>query len=241
MNNQRTWIIVGATSIIAEQFAHIAAQHYAALLLVGRNKNQLDIIAQDLILRYQVQCTVITIDLAEPSTAIEQLFKSSEGECDLFIAHSDFTENNELNAASISQLINTNIVTTITLIHTYLALKQEQHHLIFLSSVAACRGRSKNSLYGASKAAVEIYLEGLQQAANKNCSILVARLGFIDTKQTYGLPGIFYAAEPKQCAQACWKALYKGKRFIYFPKFWRFIMALITSLPFVLYRKMGRI
>ena len=99
-------------------------------------------------------------------------------------------------------------------------MKQKQHTILYLSSVAACRGRAKNSLYGASKTAIEIYLQGLQQAATKQQHITIARLGFIDTKQTYGVPGIFYAAPPKECAEACWKAIKRKKRLFYFPKFW---------------------
>ncbi|WP_115707129.1 SDR family NAD(P)-dependent oxidoreductase [Legionella sainthelensi] len=236
---QRTWLILGASSIIAEKFAHIVAQSGHQLVLVGRQANQIDIIAKDIRLRYQVSCEVLLADLATQTDKLLTVLQNDVRELDIFIAHSDFTDNIHLNEETITQLIKTNILTTTLLIHSYFKRPQKEYHLLFLSSVAACRGRAKNSLYGASKASIEIYLQGIQQAASKNQHITIARLGFIDTKQTYGLPGIFYAASPYSCAKACLKALNHKKRMIYYPYFWRIIMAIITRLPFFLYKKMG--
>jgi short-subunit dehydrogenase len=236
---QRLWVIVGATSIIAEKFAHVAAQEGHHIRLVGRQKEQLDIIANDIRLRYQVVCDVMLIDLANDPDQLLAVFKTEEYELDLLIAHSDFTDNAHLNAETISHLIKVNILASTLLIHTYLNRQQSSYNLLYLSSVAACRGRAKNSLYGASKASIEVYLQGLQQTATTNQHITIARLGFIDTKQTYGLPGIFYAAPASTCAKACWNAINHKKRLFYYPFFWRMIMAIISTLPFFLYRKMG--
>ncbi len=237
----RTWIILGATSIITEKFAHLAAAAGFSLRLVGRDQEQLEIITQDIQLRFQVPCTYIMIQTNELASQLATIIKQENSELDLLIAHSDFTENDGLNPTTMTQLIETNILSTALLIHAYLNLPQKQHNLLYMSSVAACRGRSKNSLYGASKAAIEIYLQGLQQGATTNQHIAIARLGFIDTKQTYGLPGIFYAAPPEDCAQACWKAINRKKRMFYYPAFWRAIMYVITRLPFFIYKKMGKI
>jgi len=235
----RTWVILGATSIIAEQFAHLAAQAGQSLLLVARDDEQLAIIANDMKLRYQVPCELISLNMAGTIDKLLAIFDQRVGELDLLIAHSDFTGNNRLDAKTITRLIKINILATVQLIHGYLNLKQTQHHLIYLSSVAACRGRARNSLYGGSKAAIEIYLQGLQQAAASTQHIMIARLGFIDTRQTFGLSGIFYAASPEACAAACWKAMKRKKRMLYFPAFWRGIVVIITRLPFFIYKRSG--
>ena len=237
--SKRTWVILGATSVIAKEFAHLAAQSGHALLLVGRHHQQLAVIAADITLRYHVHCDVITADFAHD---IHQLIKILEHHknIDLFIAHSFMLNNDKLNSQNIAELVTVNISSTAQLIDAYWHKKQREHRILFLSSVAACKGRAKNSLYGASKAAIEIYLQGLQQAASPKQHITIARLGFIDTHVTYGEPGIFYASPPKACAKACWNALKDNKRLIYHPFFWRFIMALITHLPFSIYKKMRK-
>ncbi|MBL7479045.1 SDR family NAD(P)-dependent oxidoreductase [Legionella bononiensis] len=237
----RTWVIIGATSIIAEEFAHCAAKEGNALRLVGRDQEQLNLIARDIELRYQVPCDIAIMDMTQPASTLLTVLKPDKQELDLFIAHSDFTGNNHLTVESITQLVQVNILATTLLIQAYLDRCQSMHHLLFLSSVAACRGRAKNSLYGGSKAAIEVYLQGLQQSATKSQHISIARLGFIDTRQTFGLPGIFHAAQPKDCAKACWIAVNKNKRLIYFPNFWRAIMAVITRIPFFIYKRMGSV
>lgn len=235
---KRTWVILGATSLIAEHFAHIAAKNNCNLRLIGRDVEQLNLIAQDIQLRFNVSCELLVCDLAQNKNLLLTIFDDIKSEFDLFIAQSDFSENDGLTPESIDNLIKINTVSSLVLINHYLNIKQKEHRIIYLSSVAACRGRAKNSLYGGSKAAVELYLQGLQQTATPAQRITIARLGFIDTKQTYGLPGIFYAAPPKDCAQACWKAMSQNKRLFYFPKFWWLIMTIIRNLPFFIYKKM---
>lgn len=235
---QRTWVILGATSIIAEHFARLVAQAGHTLRLVGRDKHQLILIAQDIRLRYQVPCEVVLLDLDYFHATLDKVLKRDDNELDIFIGHSDFTDNSQLNAESIKQLVQVNITATALLIHEYFAQAQTAHNLLYLSSVAASRGRAKNSLYGASKAAIEVYLSGLQQAATRSQRITIARLGFIDTKQTYGLPGIFYAAPPADCAKACLQALKRNKKMFYYPGFWRGIMAIINKLPFFMFKRM---
>ncbi len=237
MPNKRQWLILGATSIIAEEFAHLAAEQGQSLVLVGRDEPQLAIIAADLRLRFAISCEVLIIDFGKNVEKLLRWLDNNEQECDLFIAYSQIILNEGLTDEAITFLLQVNILSTVLIIHHYLAKKQQKKQLIFLSSVAACRGRHKNSLYGASKAAVEIYLEGLQQAVYPNLHILIMRLGFIDTKQTFGVPGIFYSSSPKACAAACWQALEKKRRLSYHPFFWRYIMAILKFLPFFVYRK----
>jgi short-subunit dehydrogenase len=234
---RRTWVILGATSIIAEQFAHLAAQSGHSLLLIGRDQSQLTIIAADIALRYSVHCEAIMADLSQNISTLLKILEHHKN-IDLFIAHSVIINNDKLSTDSITELLNTNVTNTVQLIHTYWHKKQTEHRILFLSSVAACKGRAKNSLYGASKAAIEIYLQGLQQAAANSQHITVARLGLIDTHINYSKHSIFNPSPPKACAKACWMALQTKKKLLYHPFFWRQMMGIICCLPFFIYKKM---
>ena len=235
--NGRTWIILGGTSIIAEEFARLAAQAGYSLVLVGRNIEQLEIISADLRLRFATHCTFFFTDFDRSLTPLLEFLLQKEREIDLFIAHSAILTNEKLNLEKIKELCQVNVSSTVQIIHTYLSRLQATYRIVFLSSASACRGRAKNSLYGGTKRSIETYLEGLQQGLASSTNITIARLGFIDTSQTFGLPGIFYAASPKNCAKSCWKAVNKGKRLFYYPFFWRYIMAFIKRLPFFIYSK----
>lgn len=234
--SKRTWVIIGATSIIAKEFAQIAAGEGHTLVLVGRNQVQLERIATDITLRYHVHCDVILADFTQSIEALI-LFINHLKSIDLFIAQTLQVDNNKLSQGTIVDLVNVNITSTLQLIHSYWHKKQKEHHLVFLSSMAAVRGRAKNSLYGASKACIETYLEGLMQSATPEQHITIARLGFIDTHQTFNEPGIFYASPPAACAKACWRGIRLKKRWIYHPFFWRYIALIIIHLPFVLFKK----
>lgn len=236
---QRNWMIIGATSIIAEQFAHVAASARQGLILVGRDAKQLTLIAADIRLRHQVNCDVLQADLADECSDLLKYIEQYSQELDICLAHSLQLTNEELNTNNIRTLTTINISSTLQIIHSYWHRKQKSHRLLFISSVAACRGRKKNSLYGASKAAVEVYLQGLQQSATPQQHITIARLGFIDTHVTYGQPGIFYAASPQSCANYCWRAIQAKKPLVYFPFFWRYIMLIITKMPFYLYKRVN--
>jgi short-subunit dehydrogenase len=238
---KRTWVVLGATSVIAEQFAHLAAQKGNCLRLIGRDLEQLTIISHDIQLRFNIPCDVVIRDLTQNTEDLLTVLDSIPGEFDLFFAQSDFSDNDHLSIETIPKLIQINVVSTALLINYYINLCQHEHHILYLSSVASSRGRKKNSLYGGTKAAMETYLQGLQQAASPTQHITIAKLGFIDTRQTYGVPGVFYAAPATECAQACWNAMEKHKRVFFFPRFWRIIMMIIQKLPFYIYKRMGKI
>lgn len=233
----RTWVIVGATSVIAKEFAHLVAAKGFSLVLIARDKAQLELMASDIQIRYKVSCEIVVFDL---NMNCDPLLKTLQAysEIDLFLAQAQMITNEDLSNEAIKEVIDINITHTAQIIRSYLLKQQNTHNLIYLSSVAAMRGRAKNSLYGASKAAIEIYLEGLQQSATKTQNITMVRLGFIDTKLTYGEKGIFYASPPLKCATACWEAIKNKKRLIYHPFFWRYIMAVVCSLPFFVFKKM---
>lgn len=232
-----TWLILGATSSIAQEFAHLVAKEGHDMFLVGRNIKEIERIANDLRIRYTITCQAFFSDFENDITPLLQLI-IEQREFSLFIAHSLILENRQLNQNNIQSMITINILSTVQIIHAYLSKPQSTYQLLFLSSVAASIGRGKNSLYGGTKAAIELYLSGLQQIAPANQVITLARLGFIDTRATYGLSGVFYAASPKTCAWACLQALKKKKRLIYFPFFWRYLMAFIKLLPFRVFKRL---
>lgn len=235
----RTWVIVGATSIIAIEFAKLSAKAGNNLVLVGRNLNELKIIAANLELKFQINCKIIEFDAENNTRSLLTFLLESKEELDLMIAQGVMTANNELNLHNISTLIEVNILSLSKIIYQYWHRKQLKKNVLFLSSVAAFKGRAKNSLYAGTKIAIETYLLGLAQNTNLNDKIIIARLGFIDTKTTYGQKGIFYAAPPEKCAKALFKATRTNKRLIYFPKFWKLIMLGIGSLPFFIYRRLS--
>lgn len=229
------WLVLGATSKIAEAFALKAAQCGDDIILCGRDIEELKLIANDIQIRTQVQSEIIQFDFSNTNiTPLVEVIKNNT--CHLLIAQGQMPLNEDLTDQKIIDVIEINSRSTIRLIHEYLHSNQKTHRIIYLSSVAGDRGRAKNSFYGATKKVVDTYLEGLINTPNS--VITIARLGFIDTKLTYGQPGIFHAAKPDVCGQYLFDANKKGKNILYFPRFWYFIMFIIRNLPLWIFRRL---
>ena len=90
------------------------------------------------------------------------------------------------------------------------------------SSVAGDRARRSNYLYGASKAGLSAFLEGLHLAyADRGVRVVCVRPGFVKTAMTAGLPVPPFAGEPDTVAPVVLRAIDRGTPVVYAPPIWR--------------------
>jgi short-subunit dehydrogenase len=231
------WIITGATSPISEAFAHLVAKEKHPILLIGRNKEKLLSIKQNLNIRYDIPVTILLHDFSKNN--IEPLLDNMKRiPSFLFLVHSLQKKNDALSIESITDMVKTNVESTLFMIFSYLQHNQSTKGIIFISSVAENRGRNKNSLYGATKRAVSLYLEGVQQTPLANTTITIAKLGIIDTPSTESI-SFKYKGDPTKTAISIYDAFKQEKRHLYYPRFWKIIMGIISALPFCLFKRLN--
>ena len=109
-----------------------------------------------------------------------------------------------------------------------------------LGSVAGDRARRKNYIYGAAKAGLHAYLEGLwARMRPAGVSVTIVKPGFVDTSMTWGQPRMFHLARLEDLARACLQGAEQGRAEIYYPGLWRPIMAVIKRLPRRFLAKLG--
>lgn len=110
--------------------------------------------------------------------------------------------------------------------------------LCVFSSVAGERGRKPVVLYGAAKAGLTRYLEGLDHRfRSKGLVVVTVKPGFVRTSMTAGLPEPPFAGEADGVARDVERALDRGSPVVYSPGAWRWVMAVVRRLPrFVLRR-----
>ena len=109
---------------------------------------------------------------------------------------------------------------------------RSQGSIIGLSSVAGERGRQSNYFYGSAKGAFSLYLQGLgHRLARSDAHVLTVKLGFIDTRMTYGLDTVLPVAKPESAAKAIVRAQLRRKSELYYPSFWGPVMGIIRALP----------
>jgi decaprenylphospho-beta-D-erythro-pentofuranosid-2-ulose 2-reductase len=118
---------------------------------------------------------------------------------------------------------------------------REQAHgqLVILSSVAGERVRKANFVYGATKAGVDGFGQGLGDAlASSGASVLVVRPGFVKGRMTAGRQPSPLSSTPDQVAVATVAALAKGRRLIWVPPALRLVFAVFRHLPSSVWRRL---
>ena len=112
--------------------------------------------------------------------------------------------------------------------------------LCVISSVAGDRGRKPVVLYGASKAGLSAYLEGLDHKFHaQGLRVVTVKPGFVKTGMTAGLKPPPFAGEPEGVARDILRAIDAGKPVVYTPAMWRLVMLVIRWLPRFVMRKIG--
>ncbi|MFN7961719.1 MAG: SDR family NAD(P)-dependent oxidoreductase [Thermoanaerobaculia bacterium] len=137
---------------------------------------------------------------------------------------------------------------TVDFAHTVLFCEEARKRLLkagggtlcVASSVAGERGRKPVVLYGAAKAGLTRYLEGLDHRYHgQGLKVVCVKPGFVKTGMTAGLPVPPFAGEPEAVAAAMLRALDRARPVVYAPWPWRWVMLVIRHLPRSVMRRVG--
>lgn len=110
--------------------------------------------------------------------------------------------------------------------------------LCVFSSVAGERGRKPVILYGAAKAGLSRYLEGLDHKFRaRGLKTVCVKPGFVKTGMTTGLKQPPFAGTPDEVARRVLKAIDRGWPEVYVPSMWRWVMCAIRRLPRFIMRR----
>ncbi|MCB1009436.1 MAG: SDR family NAD(P)-dependent oxidoreductase, partial [Acidobacteria bacterium] len=112
--------------------------------------------------------------------------------------------------------------------------------LCVFSSVAGERGRKPVVLYGAAKAGLTRYLEGLDHRFRaRGLVVTTVKPGFVRTSMTDGLPAPPFAGDPDPVARRVLRAFDRGVPVVYAPWPWRWVMMIVRHLPRFVMRRVG--
>ncbi|MFW1857058.1 SDR family NAD(P)-dependent oxidoreductase [Acinetobacter defluvii] len=248
MSNKLKIVIVGGTSSIAEHCARIWLQKYECeLILLGRNIDKLQRVMNDLQVRHpksdiQIQC-VKFLDAQAIQKMIQVL--NQKGAIDIaLIAHGSLPnqEQCEKDILNCQNALEINAISPVLFTEAIIECMIECNHgkIAVIGSVAGDRGRKSNYVYGASKALIETYLQGVQHRLaliNSQVTATLVKPGPTATPMTVGIRGKGKLASPEQVAQDIVQAIQKSKVMIYTPKKWWIIMSIIKRLPFLIFKR----
>ena len=242
-------LIIGATSGIARALCHRLAERGCQLLLAARDLEALERMATDLTIRYGQQVATQRFE----ATAYDQhaMFLNAcqqhfAGQLDGVIVCYGYLPDQaetqrDFNAARQTMDVNFLSVVSILNLAANSLQRQRSGYLAAISSVAGDRGRQSNYTYGASKAALTTYLQGLRNRLYPlGVHVLTIKPGFVDTPMTNGLvdPDSLLVAEPQQVARDIDRAIQRRRNVIYSPFYWRWIMTIICLIPEWLFKQL---
>jgi short-subunit dehydrogenase len=240
-------LVVGATSAIAEAVTRLYAAKGARLFLVARNEERLAAIAEDLRIRGASEVDTRVWDAAD-TDGIPAMLDEAQAKLERFdlalIAYGLLSDQKacEQDPAAARASIHTNFVSVVELL-TPLANRLEEQGagtLAVLTSVAGERGRQSNYVYGAAKAGLVVFLQGLRNRLfRKGVSVVTIKPGFVDTPMTahFEDKGLVWAT-PQRVGRGIRRAIDRRKSVAFVPWWWRLIMGGIRAIPEPLFKRM---
>ena len=245
--NKETIVIFGATSAVAQELAKVHAEKGDSMILVARNDSRLKSVADDLRSRGATQVDSLVNNL-EVISNHPDLIKDIEKMCDdiskYYFFYGTLPDQKlcENSWEPTNDALTVNFLSVASLL-THIANKVEKESsrgIIAVSSVAGDRGRQSNYIYGTSKGALSIFLQGLRNRLHKSGNnVTTIKPGFIDTPMTRDFKKGILWVSPEKVAQDIYTAAIKGKNEIYTPNFWRLIMLIIKSVPEVIFKRLS--
>lgn len=247
----KQYVIFGAASAIAQETAKIWAKEQAQFVLLDRNSEHLEIVAQDLRTRGAKDVRTIATDFTElqdHKTLVSELPQDSgtvyliaygtlgdqkKSEADFSIAQKELTTNFTSVASLLTELTN-----SLTGSH---GKNPENITIAVISSVAGDRGRRSNYVYGTAKAALTSWLSGLRnRLAHEapNIHVLTIKPGMVDTPMTAHMKKGLLFVKPQKIAKDIVRGIDKQKDVIYTPVFWTLVMLIIRNIPERIFKRL---
>jgi len=232
--------VLGATSAIAIAYCRRIGGEGAGFVLVGRHPNRLEAVAADLVARGAREAIPVISDLANMDSCEERFlnFCSRMAVPDqILIAYGVLGDQSdaEEHAEATRHILDVNF--TSAALWLQMAAKHlprdKPRSIIVISSVAGDRGRRSNYVYGAAKAGLTAFAEGLaHRLYDTNLQVITVKPGFVDTPMTtrFERRGPLWAS-PERIAAGIDRAVRKRLAVVYTPWFWWPIMTIIRLLP----------
>ena len=247
-NPQKSVVIFGATSAVAQQLGRQLAADTEQFVLCARDSDKLDTVAQDIRSRGAAQVNSIIVDFSEPSNYAD-LFSRIQDQTDTvdvwYFFHGNLPDQVDCEASlDVAQsALQTNFLSVVDMLHPIANLVQEQGSgtIVVVSSVAGDRGRGSNYFYGTAKGGLSLYLQGLRNRLTKHGgSVIDVKPGFIRSPMTAHLDTTgFLWATPEKIALDIISAVEKKRDTIYTPGYWRLIMFVICSIPERIFKRLS--
>jgi len=240
-------VVLGGSSDLARAvLRRLAARRLQAALLCGRDEAELRLSAEEL--RSLGVVSVFTAPFDVLATQDHERFAADAfarlGAVDMVLVATGIlgtAELDGLDARNVAHSIETNFTGPAAAIISFAKLMGAQGYgrIVVFSSVAGVRVRRSNFVYGAAKAGLDGFCQGLSDSlVGTGVEVMIVRPGFVHTKMTLGLTPPPFATGPEAVAEALVRGLEQGAAVVWVPPVLRYVFAGLRYLPQQLWRRL---
>jgi len=193
-----------------------------------------------------VTVDVVHFDGADSASheAIVRQIVAAHGDIDVAVlafgqlGDGEATGRNVEDAAKLAQVNFTGAVSASIAVANQLR-SQGHGTLVVLSSVAGERVRKANFVYGATKAGLDGFAQGLGDSlVGSGARVLVVRPGFVHSAMTAGMQPAPFATTPDHVAEVTVKGLRSGRRTVWAPGILRYVFSVLRHVPGPVWRRL---
>ncbi len=241
-------VLFGATRGMGREVARCLAERGEQIFLLGRDEQALERTARDLEIRGAAgRVEVAHCDLREPSAfsgALERAARALHTFETVIVSAGilEGQERLEQDSAACAELLSLNFTNTILFCEEARRrlLASGGGTLCLFSSVAGERARKSVILYGATKAGLSYYMEGLDHKYHdKGLTTVLVKPGFVKTSMTEGLRPPPFSGQARPSAERVVAAIDGKKSVVFVPAIWWLVMWVIRKIPRAIMRKVG--
>ena len=243
---QSVLVLGGASEIALATVRKLAHSRARTVVLAGRDVQRMQAGAQSLRDAGAQQVDLMPFDALrtdEHQRFVDEVW-ARHGDIDLVLLAFGVLGDqprDESDAASALQVIDVNFRGAVSVGIPIAQKLREQGHgtIVVLSSVAGERVRRANFVYGASKAALDAFFQGLADSlVGTGVQVMVVRPGFVHTRMTEGRPPAPFATTPEKVADDIVRALGRNAVTVWSPGLLRPVMSAVRHLPRPVFRRM---
>jgi short-subunit dehydrogenase len=238
--NKQSVFITGASQGLGRQMAIEFARRGYDLALSARRESVLEELRQEITQFSDVRVKIYALDVCDVAAVQKTLPRASRdfGKMDIVVANAGLGNDHKIGTGDfedIKNIIDLNITGAFAMVDTAVRVFRQQGfgQIVGLSSLAGIRGLPYTGTYGASKAALTIYLEALRiEAWGTKLDVTVLTPGYIDTAMNQHVPNRPFVIPVEKGGRILVDLIIRKVKRAYVPAIpWRLLAPLIKRLP----------
>lgn len=218
------------------------------MVLAGRHPAALEHVAEELRALGVKSVETVAFDATKTDTHEELAASVAErlGTIDLLLVATGVLSSSELDELTpkrVADEITTNFTGLASALTAFAKQMRRQRggRIVVFSTAAAIRVRRVNFVYGASKAGLDGFSQGLADALEgSGVGVTIVRPGFVRTKMTAGMPPVPMSTTAEEVGRAVVEGIDAGDDVVWVPPSLRYVMPVVPHVPRSFWRRLPR-